>query len=491
MSKDSYHERFHVGGNAVSRLMATTAAQTLRDAPSLESIVSGKNGITVARLAPGETVVAVSALGDGVSPFVPSTTSRAIVDTLYTSLNALGATPVGFSNIMNYSSAEGMDDIREYAHAMAAAATERRVGMMNGESALLTFRLAAPIAGAATGIGISSNTVKCSDDAFSYTNETDAPQLLYLNSDGVGTKGLYAELLHAQRASNNGDSIAVLARPQQDMIAMTADDTVKLGARLLAIMGQQEATNALYQRSEFASTYRATLASLGIKGSLLTHLSSSISEYIEDIPASQIDGTAISVVDEARLQNLPVPREGDVLLGIRTSDLRSNGFTGYTEGFARAFENRNWYTFLSDDILDYLSRPSAVFYPAFSELLDKAFASSVFHMSGGALDGKLAAPLAKHGLFVDMGKLPLPDTVPLLLQNLTGTASEFAYRKWGMNMNGYVTVSPDSISDARRVLERHGFDDVFELGSLESNAGTVGVSFVSHDDTRIAYTGKE
>ena len=96
------------------------------------------------------------------------------------------------------------------------------------------------------------------------------------------------------------------------------------------------------------------------------------------------------------------------------------------------------------EMLEFLAEPSTVLYPVFKKLLDENVATSVYHMSGGAYNGKLARPLAENGFYVHMEGLFEPDRREIQLSDAMNTATRDAYGKWPMGNDGFITTKdPD------------------------------------------------
>ena len=104
--------------------------------------------------------------------------------------------------------------------------------------------------------------------------------------------------------------------------------------------------------------------------------------------------------------------------------------------------------------MDFLASPSIVLYPLFFSLIKNDLATSVYHMSGGAYDGKFAKPLAKHNLYANVSDLFRPDERMLRIAELSNTSNEAAYGKWPMGNDGFITTRrPD---EAIEVINAYG-----------------------------------
>ena len=91
--------------------------------------------------------------------------------------------------------------------------------------------------------------------------------------------------------------------------------------------------------------------------------------------------------------------------------------------------------------LEFLEEPSTIFYGLFKKLRENNLATSFYHMSGGAFDGKLARPLAKHEFFAKLENLFPADWREYAIAGKRFTPAETAYAKWPMGNEGFVTTS--------------------------------------------------
>ena len=140
--------------------------------------------------------------------------------------------------------------------------------------------------------------------------------------------------------------------------------------------------------------------------------------------------------------------------------------------------------------MPFLSAPSTVFYGTFSKLINNGLASSIYHMSGGAFKGKLAKPLANHGLYAEIHGLFPADWRELALAGARLTPAEIAYAKWPMGNEGFAATSrPD---DAIALLREHGLQGRI-VGQLQALNGMTGIRLMgikSSSNEPVYYSGR-
>ena len=150
----------------------------------------------------------------------------------------------------------------------------------------------------------------------------------------------------------------------------------------------------------------------------------------------------------------------------------------------------NWHeTPFGRVMLEYLARPSTMFYPLIRRLWERGAITAFYHMSGGALEGKLARPLAKEGLFVQMRKGDLLEPHPLEYF-FAGQHNDItdAYRKLPLGNDCFiVTSTPQSVV---REAQKDGFRAKRVGRLVGANNGRAGVELVARKRT-IYFSGGE
>jgi phosphoribosylaminoimidazole (AIR) synthetase len=304
---------------------------------------------------------------------------------------------------------------------------------------------------------------------------------VYINSDGVGTKMEFYE-----RA---GKPVPAA----HDFAAMNLDDAVKIGARVKVLSGVLERRSGRAYARAHLRMEMSLERSLGISVRLTPeYMWTRIAGYKPGAPALNLSGSAVSVIDEKYLANPLVPSEGEHLVAIAGKpNPRSNGITDKRKAMVELL-GLDWHkSYAGASYLEYLSTPSTVLYPVFRELADSGLATSFYHMSGGAFNGKLAKPLAKHGLFVEImfANLFAPDSRERLLQLSSNTPNGVAYAKWPMGTDGFITTKDPSAALAA-IRKRSLRAEV--VGVLEKDPILTGVqiSGMPCGEPAISYSGR-
>jgi len=433
-------------GDEGSDLLRAMTIPTLKNQPNLVDVI--ENVGAVLRV-PEDYVVAVHSTGG--DPLI--TDLKDCADSMMESgiiqASWIGGTTVALGNVVDSYSGEP-DVLEAVAAGMVHGANSHGLAIMNGENAILGDRVNPEIKANVTGTfitlverGVREPGIHCTA-GISYAIFDPAGEAVFINCDGVGTKTEFYE-----RAGSYCMAV-------QDFAAMNLDDLAKIGATAQVLSGVAEARGHISfgDIDSFASVLGKQH---GYKG-IMQH------EKVEDRIAGygpnnfNISGSAVSTINEERLEAIAngkilVPHEGDSVIAITgAANPRSNGITAIRKAMIDTYGER-WHPG-REEMLGYLTTPSIVFYPLFSELIDQGLATMVTHMSGGSHNGKLATPLAKHKLYADITP-HAPTVMDGILMQGAGLKPEEAYQMWPMNNHAYVTTPKPA-----EVLETIGQHDL-------------------------------
>ncbi len=250
--------------------------------------------------------------------------------------------------------------------------------------------------------------------------------VLMMSTDGVGTK------LELARRSGLWDGVG------HDLVAMCVDDLAAVGAQPLGFVDymavgslQPERDRAIITSIARACT-EAGCALLG--GETAEH------PGVMDIDAVDLAGAVMGVVEhDSRLSPDGVV-VGDLVVGLRSPNLRSNGFS-----LVRT---------VMGDTPDYdtLLAPSVIYSPAVQEVA--GLVKSAAHITGGGLPGNLprAVP-ASLGVVVDSSAWEPPEIFSTLGARGIDEAEMFA--TFNMGIGFCLIVDPSAANEVQNTLARH------------------------------------
>ncbi|MBI4170740.1 MAG: hypothetical protein HY514_03530 [Candidatus Aenigmarchaeota archaeon] len=465
-SVDEYIEKVIKQGDDGSELLAGLCAPTLKNSEHVDVIFNGMSGLAVLRIPDNYNVVAHTSLGDPDKLDAVEHTAS-LMDNLYRDAEVINSKPLALIDVID-ASVGRKETVRKIGETLVDRANENRVAIINGELAILGNRVKyeANVSGTLIGLvpkSLLPGVYERKDARFVVFDPQG--KAVHGNSDGVGTKTEFYE-----RAG-------WFERALYDSLAMKLDDSSKNGARARAVFDTIERSGEVYP--EILDREASRLGKkMGFEYVLVYRdAGSRLQGWREGAPVFNVGGSAITVIDEEYLKNPLIPREGDYVVAIRGwPNPRSNGITDKRRTMIRIFGN-NWHeTREGRMFLEFLAEPSTVFYPVFNELIDSKIATSVTHMSGGALEGKFAKPLAKQGLYAALERIYEADWRELAIAGFSFTPAEAAYAKWPMGNEGYITTKkPD---EAIAIIEKYKLY-AKTVGQLEkAKNGRTGVELI-------------
>lgn len=217
---------------------------------------------------------------------------------------------------------------------------------------------------------------------FAFANHRYKHPVLVSSTDGVGTKALVAQ------AVGRFDTIGV------DLVAMCVDDIVCQGAEPLFFLdyiavGKLDAAHIEQLVSGVAEGCRTAGCAL---------IGGEMAEHPGAMEAGEFDlvGFAVGVAERDRLLTGQRVHPGDVLIGLPSPGLRSNGYSLARRVLLDRAERR-----LDDPafpgahhtLADELLVPSVIYAPAVLATLEAIDVKAVAHITGGGLPGNLARVL--------------------------------------------------------------------------------------------------
>jgi phosphoribosylformylglycinamidine cyclo-ligase len=200
--------------------------------------------------------------------------------------------------------------------------------------------------------------------------------VLVSSTDGVGTKAMVA------RAAGRFETIGI------DLVAMCVDDIVCQGAEPLFFLDYISV--GVLDPDQIDALVSGVVAGCRQAGCAL--VGGEMAEHPGAMAPGDFDlvGFAVGVVERDRILTGDAARAGDVLVGIPSPGLRSNGYS-----LARRVLFERSGLALEDELLpghtvaDELLRPSVIYAPAVRALLGDVDVRAIAHITGGGIVGNL------------------------------------------------------------------------------------------------------
>ena len=292
---------------------------------------------------------------------------------------------------------------------------------------------------------------------FQLDMERFTPPVLVAATDGVGTK------LEVARLVDRYETVGI------DLVAMCVDDLICVGAEPLFFLDYIAVGAVDPQRIEELVTGVAA----GCRQAGCALLGGETAEHGGVMHLGDVDmaGFAVGVVERGRELGPDRVHDDDVLIGLASPGIRSNGYTLarhiFFERQSRALEAPAW-DGASVSLADELLRPSVIYAPAILEVLRRCpeVVHAVAHITGGGLEGNLVRALPEGVLaMVDRSALPVPEIFNEI-QRCGDVRDEEMARVFNLGVGMVLAVARGSETAVLEVLADEGIESAV-VGALQ------------------------
>ncbi|NPA75495.1 MAG: phosphoribosylformylglycinamidine cyclo-ligase [Euryarchaeota archaeon] len=247
---------------------------------------------------------------------------------------------------------------------------------------------------------------------------------LALNTDGVGTKIIIASALR------KWDTIGI------DCIAMNVNDTITVGAEPVAFVDYLAIDS--YDLDMAEQLGRGLNA--GAEEANITVLGGETATIPEITKGADLSGTALGIVKKDKLITGEMVKEGDLIYGLPSSGIHSNGLTLARRIFSDLEEKIH-----GTEIGLELLRPTRIYVREIMSILPECDVHGMAHITGGGLlnllrvkkmEYVLDSPLKPQWLFTE-------------IQERGNISDEEMYRTFNMGM-GFALIAPEHCEELLR-----------------------------------------
>jgi phosphoribosylformylglycinamidine cyclo-ligase len=281
--------------------------------------------------------------------------------------------------------------------------------------------------------------------------------VLVSGTDGVGTKLKVAFL------TGRHDTVGV------DLVAMCVNDVAVVGAEPLFFLdyfatGKLRAEQAAEVVKGIAEGCRQ--AGCALIGGETAELPGFYQEGEYDLA-----GFAVGVVERSRIIDGRSVIPGDVLVGVASSGLHSNGYSLARKALLPRLELSERPAELGgQSVAEALLAPTRIYAKDILALLEQVPVKSIAHITGGGLPGNVPRNLpAGTRATVREGSWPVPGVFGLV-EREGGVARDEMYRTFNMGIGLVLVVPAASAAAAREALRGRGLDS-WVVGQVEAGTG--------------------
>ncbi|MCX7723707.1 MAG: phosphoribosylformylglycinamidine cyclo-ligase [Thermodesulfovibrio sp.] len=268
--------------------------------------------------------------------------------------------------------------------------------------------------------------------------------VLVSGTDGVGTK------LKIAFEANKHDTVGV------DLVAMCVNDILTVGAEPLFFLD--------YFATGKLNAEKATEIIKGIVQGCKEAGCALIGGETAELPGFykeneyDLAGFAVGVVDKKKIIDGSSIKEGDVLIGVASSGLHSNGFSLVRKVFFDIGKLRidQYVPELNCVLVDELLRPTKIYVKAYFTLANKIKIKGMAHITGGGIPGNLSRILPKNlTAIIDKRSWSVPPIFQLI-KDMGKISEEEMFKVFNMGIGYIFVVKENDAKKAVSLLNKKG-----------------------------------
>ena len=287
--------------------------------------------------------------------------------------------------------------------------------------------------------------------------------LLVSGTDGVGTK------LQLAKLAGKHDTVGI------DLVAMCVNDVLACGAEPLFFLdyiaiGKLSAEHVQQVVGGIAEGCKQAGCAL-IGGEMAEH------PGVMDPDEYDLSGFCVGVVDRPKMLDVANVAEGDVVLGLASTGIHSNGFSLVRRAVTEVQPLQQLQAPRADlggqSILEALLAPTRIYVKSVLALLGEGMpVHAVAHITGGGITENLNRALpATLDACVELGSWQAPPIIGYVVGQ-AGLSQEEALKTFNMGIGMCVICPPDAADAVAQVLQAHG-EQVSRIGRIVAGSGVV------------------
>jgi phosphoribosylformylglycinamidine cyclo-ligase len=262
-----------------------------------------------------------------------------------------------------------------------------------------------------------------------------------LCTDGVGSKTIIADKMRKY------DTIGI------DCVAMNVNDLICVGAKPLSLVDYiaiQQADAAVLDAIGAGLWEGARRAGISVSGGEIAQLKDIVTGF--DLVGMAVGSVGLDKVISGQSVN-----EGDVVIGVKSSGVHSNGLSLARKAFfqgSRKYRIDHRFAELDVSLGEELLRPTDIYVPEAMEILERVNGvKALINITGDGLLN-LARVAAPVGFVID--SLIEPQPIFPIIQRHAGADDAEMFEVFNMGIGFCYVVDPADADRAMAILQRHG-----------------------------------
>ena len=284
--------------------------------------------------------------------------------------------------------------------------------------------------------------------------------VLVSGTDGVGTKLKVAQMVGIH------DTVGI------DLVAMCVNDILTVGARPLFFL-DYFATGKL-SVDIAADVIKGIAKGCEIAGCAL--IGGETAEMPDFYPEGEYDlaGFVVGIVEREKYITGERIQPGDVVLGLASSGIHSNGYSLVRKLFFGILKLNvdDYIEELGTKVYEALLIPTRIYVRPILKLIEKVNVKGIAHITGGGIPGNLVRVLPKNVnavIYKDSWEvLPIFE----FIQSKGNVPEEEMFRTFNMGIGLCLVVSPEDVEKAETILSESG-EKVYRIGRITEGKGKV------------------
>jgi len=286
--------------------------------------------------------------------------------------------------------------------------------------------------------------------------------VLVSGTDGVGTKLQIALLM------DKHDTIGV------DAVAMCVNDIICVGAKPMFFLDYIAIGKVVPTKIE--QIIKGVADGCELAGCAL--VGGETAEHPAIMPDDEYDiaGFSVGIADKSKILNKDNVKPGDVIIGVASSGVHSNGFSLVRKVLNVNKDNlAQYHAELGKTLGEELLTPTRIYVKPILALLEKVNVRAISHITGGGFYENIPRAIsAGNGAVIDISKVQVPKIFEMIQQRGEIPRNDM-FGTFNMGIGLCVITAPEDADEAVRLLNASG-EKAAIIG--EVRGGTEGVELL-------------
>ena len=279
--------------------------------------------------------------------------------------------------------------------------------------------------------------------------------VLVSGTDGVGTKLMLAF------ETNKHDTIGI------DLVAMCVNDIVAQGAEPLLFLdyiGCGKNDPAVIEQIVKGVSEGCTTSGAALIGGETAEMPG-----MYDANEYDLAGFAVGIVEKTKLITGESIASGDVIIGLKSSGIHSNGYS-LVRQVIKDLDLNKQYEGLSTSLSEAVMEPTKIYAKAIKELTNEVTVKGITHVTGGGFYENFPRMLPEGlGVELDQSAWEVPEILSFI-QKQGDISEEEMYGVFNMGVGMAVVVDKQDVEQTLNLLNTSG-ETSFEMGTIIDQKG--------------------